>query len=364
MHYSMEGGRETVIDVQADIEMMNSVIGYPNSYFFPICEEMMPGLWDNVPCSEIACCISYMAGNLSKIYVSNYAQGLVNAFQAAGRFGTVPMLGAFIWFDYGDGQGPSHTGRVSAVENGVVYTVEGNVGGIVRSLSYPVGSSLIYGYGYPNYTGQQIDTYNIRSSSPAGENLPYYNTVNSGGFNTSIVGNGAVAGANVLNNCVGYAQGRLIEIHNELYPNNQITNAAGNIYGIFNANAEDWFNIAVANGYNVGNVPQYAAVGVWYSAVQNIGHVAIVEDYVNDIWHISESHYNYPGGNGSWDYSTLQANSNYLPAFIGGDTTWSLIGFIYPFTVAYPPPGAIPPTPEKPELKKKKIFMYLKRRPF
>lgn len=351
-------------DVQADLDMMQSVIGYPNSYFYPICEEMMPGLWDNVPCSEIACCISYMAGNLSKIYVSNYAQGLVNAYQAAGRFGNTPMPGAFIWFDYGDGQGPSHTGRVHRIENGIVYTVEGNVGGIVQALSYPVGSSLIYGYGYPNYTGQQIDTYDERTTSPAGQNLPEYNTIASGGWNSCGAGRGAISGADVLNNATGYAQGRLIEIHNQLYPNNQITSAAGNIYSIFNAPAQDWYNIAVNNNYNVGNTPQYGAVGVWYNAAENTGHVAIVENYVNDIWTISESHYDYPAGQGSWDHSTLQANTDYLPTFMGSDPNWHLIGFIYPFTVAYPPPGVIPPTPDKPDLKRRKIFLYLKRRPF
>lgn len=354
-------------DVEADIAQAEALIGYPNSYFYPICEEFAPGMWDNVPCSEIACCISYMAGNLSKIYVSNYAQGLVNLYQANNRFGNVPQLGAFIWFDYGDGNGPSHTGRVVDIDtaNGIIYTVEGNVGGIVRRLSYVIGSSLIYGYGYPNYTGQQIDTYDIRTSSPAGENLPYYNTIASGGWNSSIQGNGAIAGANVLNNCVGYSQGRLMEIHNQLYPNNQITSAATNIYSIFNANTEDWYNIAVNNGYNVGSTPDYGAVGVWYSASQQVGHVANVENYADGVWEISEGHYNYPGGQGSWDYSYLQNNTDYLPAFIGADPTWDLIGFIYPFTVPYPPPGPIPPVPPEPEKKKKmKLFMMLRRIPF
>lgn len=352
-------------DVEADVAQAEALVGYPNSYFAPIFAEFS-SLWDGVPCSEIACCISYMAGNLSKIYVSNYAQGLVNLYQANGRFGNVPQLGAFIWFDYGDGNGASHTGRVVDIDtaNGIIYTIEGNVGGIVRRLSYAINSSLIYGYGYPNYTGQQIDTYDIRTTSPAGENLPYYNTVASGGYNSSIQGNGAVFGANVLNNCVGYSQGRLMEMHNQLYPNNQITSAASNIYSIFNANAEDWYQIAVNNGFNVGSVPELGAVGVWYSAAQNVGHVANVENYANGRWEISEGHYNYPGGQGSWDYSYLQNNSDYLPAFIGADSSWALIGFIYPFTVPYPPPGPIPPTPPEPELQETKFWIYLKRRPF
>lgn len=350
-------------DVEKDIEIAYSVIGYPNSYFAPIFAEFS-SLWDGVPCSEIACCISYMAGNLSKIYVSNYAAGLVSLYQQHNRFGHTPQKGAFIWFDYGDGAGPSHTGRVVNVENNIVYTIEGNVGGIVRALTYSINDPTIYGYGYPEYTGQQIDSYEVRTVSPAGENLPYYNTIASGGWNSAIQGNGAIIGANVLNNCVGYAQGRLMEIHNQLYPSNQITSAGTNIYSIFNANAEDWYQIAVNNNYNVGNTPDYGAVGVWYSAAQNVGHVAICEQTAEGIWYISESHYNYPGGQGSWDYSTLQNNTDYLPAFIGADPTWTLIGFIYPFTVPYPPPAPEPPIPPEPELKENKFWIYLKRRPF
>ena len=357
----METGRKTMTDVEKDIEIMLSVIGYPNNYFYPICEEMMPGLWDNVPCSEIACCFSYMAGNLSKIYVASYAQALADLYRANGRFGTVPQPGAFVWFDYGSG-GAEHTGRVWKVENGVLYTVEGNVGGMVRQLTYDVNSPLIYGYGYPNYTGQQMDTYNIRTVSPAGEGLPEYNTQASGGWNSSVQGNGAIAGADVLNNCVGYAQGRLIEIHNQLYPNNKIASAAGNIYSIFNANAQDWYNIAVNNNIAVGNTPQYASIGVWYNSRDNIGHVAILENYVNNRWEISEGHWYYPGGAGSWDYSYLDAA--YMPAFLNGDPNWTLTGFIYPFTIPYPPPGPEPPTPPAPVLKKNKAILYLKRRPF
>ena len=338
------------------------LVGYPNSYFEPIYAEIGTG-WDSgYCCSEIACCFSYIAGNLSKIFVAAWADGLVNLYRAAGRFYTNnPMPGDFIFFQYGSGTA-EHTGRVAGIENGIIYTVEGNVGGGVRVLTYAVNDWTIYGYGRPDYTGQQIDTYDIRTYSPAGENLPYYNTIASGGWNSSIQGNGAISGADVLNNCVGYSQGRLIEIHNQLYPNSQITSAAGNIYSIFNANAEDWYNIAVNNGYSVGNIPAYGAVGVWYSASQQVGHVANVENYANGRWEISEGHYNYPGGQGSWDYSYLQNNTDYLPAFIGADPSWVLIGFIYPFSVPFPPPGPTPPTPPEPEEEKKMpVWMMTKK---
>lgn len=209
---------------------------------------------------------------------------------------------------------------------------------------------------YNGWGGTPSPSYTIRTSSPAGSGSPFYNTVASGGYNTSIVGNGAIAGANVLNNCVGYSQGRMMEMYDQAV--SPITSAAANIFSMFNANAEDWYNIAVANGFNVGQTPTYGAVGVWYSAAQNVGHVANVEDYQNGIWEISESHYNYPGGAGSWDYSYLQNNADYLPAFIGADSTWALIGFIYPF-------NAVPPTPPVPGRQTKlKPWMMLRRIPF
>ena len=142
----------TYTDVDADIDMMLSLVGYPNSWFYPKWTQFASGaLWDGESCSEIACCVSYMAGNLSKIYVSNYAQGLIDLFRAHGRYGTTPSRGAFIWFDYnGDGIG-DHTGRVYKVENGIVYTFEGNVGGLTVLRQYYINDPTILGYGYPNY---------------------------------------------------------------------------------------------------------------------------------------------------------------------------------------------------------------------
>lgn len=66
-----------------------------------------------------------------------------------------PAPGMIIFFDWNDENGqdgePDHTGIVEKVENGVVYTVEGNSGDSVRINSYPVGYYEIYGYGVPQY---------------------------------------------------------------------------------------------------------------------------------------------------------------------------------------------------------------------
>lgn len=50
----------------------------------------------------------------------------------------------------GDGVS-DHTGIVEKVENGIVYTVEGNSGDTCRQKQYPVGYYEILGYGIPAY---------------------------------------------------------------------------------------------------------------------------------------------------------------------------------------------------------------------
>ena len=58
----------------------------------------------------------------------------------------------FDWADEsGQGRTSDHTGIVQKVENGKVYTVEGNSGDSVRQNSYPVGYYEILGYGAPAY---------------------------------------------------------------------------------------------------------------------------------------------------------------------------------------------------------------------
>lgn len=62
-----------------------------------------------------------------------------------------PSAGHIIFFDWeGDGE-TDHVGIVERVENGTVYTVEGNSGDACKQNSYSIGSSVIYGYGTPAY---------------------------------------------------------------------------------------------------------------------------------------------------------------------------------------------------------------------
>ena len=65
-----------------------------------------------------------------------------------------PQPGMIIFFDWADdglGDGGDHTGIVEKVENGKVYTIEGNSGDACRENSYPIGYYEILGYGAPKY---------------------------------------------------------------------------------------------------------------------------------------------------------------------------------------------------------------------
>ena len=70
-----------------------------------------------------------------------------------------PTPGMIIFFDWDSPDGSSgpqdgladHTGIVQKVENGVIYTVEGNSGDSVRVNQYPIGYYEILGFGAPEY---------------------------------------------------------------------------------------------------------------------------------------------------------------------------------------------------------------------
>lgn len=62
-----------------------------------------------------------------------------------------PAPGDIIFFDWeGDGHS-DHVGIVEKVENGMVYTIEGNSNDAVNERKYTLGSSQICGYGVPQY---------------------------------------------------------------------------------------------------------------------------------------------------------------------------------------------------------------------
>ena len=61
-----------------------------------------------------------------------------------------PVPGMLIFFDWATQDGvPDHVGIVEKVENGTVYTVEGNSRDMCRQKQYALGSGVILGYGMP-----------------------------------------------------------------------------------------------------------------------------------------------------------------------------------------------------------------------
>lgn len=62
-----------------------------------------------------------------------------------------PVPGMIIFFDWDSDGESDHVGIVEKVENGIVYTVEGNSGDSCRINQYAVGHYEILGYGVPQY---------------------------------------------------------------------------------------------------------------------------------------------------------------------------------------------------------------------
>lgn len=114
-----------------------------------------------------ACFVSWCANECGYIdtgVIPKYA-GCVNGvqwFKDRGQWidgSAEPVPGMIIFFDWDSPDGSSgpqdglsdHTGIVEKVENGIVYTVEGNSGDSCRINQYPVGYYEILGYGCPQY---------------------------------------------------------------------------------------------------------------------------------------------------------------------------------------------------------------------
>lgn len=64
---------------------------------------------------------------------------------------TTPEPGMIIFFDWDRDGVPDHTGIVEKIENGYVYTIEGNTSDSCRRRQYTVGNPNIFGYGTPAY---------------------------------------------------------------------------------------------------------------------------------------------------------------------------------------------------------------------
>lgn len=126
---------------------------------------------------------TYGISNAKKLLAGDfddYTKNSINLYKSKNAFylksGFTPLPGDQIFFSK-DGlfSGVYHTGLVEKVENGLVYTIEGNTssgsgvdpnGGAVCRKSYSTAYSKIYGYGRPPYdVSDEINAIKISTGS-------------------------------------------------------------------------------------------------------------------------------------------------------------------------------------------------------
>ena len=91
------------------------------------------------------------AGVLPKMEgVCPYVDWFIERGQWQGR-DYEPSPGDIIFFDWENDGLADHVGIVEKVEDGLVYTIEGNTGDKCAERRYPVGNAPIYGFGLPSY---------------------------------------------------------------------------------------------------------------------------------------------------------------------------------------------------------------------
>ena len=121
----------------------------------------------------------------------------------------------------------------------------------------------------------------IRTKQP--KNNKYYIRQVSGGLNGAVAGSPTISGANVLCNCVGYANGRFNEIIND--PNLKGTEKSFKYQLV--CNAENFIESAKKQGLKISDVPIQGGIMVWQKGAtlgggDGAGHVAVVEEIYED----------------------------------------------------------------------------------
>lgn len=137
--------------------------------------------------------------------------------------------------------------------------------------------------------------------------VKYYITQNTGGLNGAVQGSPTQPFANVLDNCVGYANGRFSEIIND-----------PDLKGIVKAmpfqlvcNAENFIEAAKRQGLKISKTPTLGGIMVWQKGStlgggDGAGHVAVVEQ-INDDGSIVTSE----SGWASWAFKLVhRTNAN------------------------------------------------------
>lgn len=115
-----------------------------------------------------------------------------------------------------------------------------------------------------------------RTTQP--KNSKYYTRCANGGYNGAVQGSPVISGANVLCNCVGYANGRFNEIIND--PDLKGTEKKFRYQLV--CNAENFIESAKKQGLKISSTPVLGGIMVWQkggtlSGSDGAGHVAVVE---------------------------------------------------------------------------------------
>lgn len=155
-------------------------------------------------------------------------------------------------------------------------------------------------------------------SNPAGSYDPCYMRIYDGGWNTCIYGRPCQTGANVLNNCVGWVQGRALQIYRDCA--DAFPEDGGHIFDCFNCNPCDFLSRAKQRGFEIVSQPVAGSIFVTNS------HVGIVEEKHAKGWLISESGYDYNGPAVLFQYSIYEQGGRWFSSF--ADPEKLILGFI------------------------------------
>lgn len=85
-------------------------------------------------------------------------------YKKKGQTGKSPKIGAQIFFGASESN-LTHTGLVYNYDSAKVYTIEGNTSDQVAYREYAIGSSKIYGYGYPAYDAETTTSQTVANTS-------------------------------------------------------------------------------------------------------------------------------------------------------------------------------------------------------
>lgn len=139
------------------------------------------------------------------------------------------------------------------------------------------------------------------------KNNKYYIRTVSGGYNGAVAGKPTISGANVLCNCVGYANGRF----NEIIGDPNLKGVAFKFQYQLVCNAENFIESAKRQGLKISSTPVQGGIMVWQKGRtlgggDGAGHVAVVEEVYSDGTILtSESGWN------AWAFKTVRrSNSN------------------------------------------------------